>query len=84
MMTTEGFRTRGNRQKAESKKRIHHACLDNLHEFLEGKVSFEEWELRQDELESRLTPAPELPLLAFVPESEATQTERPPKHPKAA
>jgi hypothetical protein len=50
--TAAGYRDR---------KRVHHACLDNFRHYLSGEVSFDEWESRQEELESRLTPAPELP-----------------------
>jgi hypothetical protein len=46
---------------ARNPKRINLACLDNLNRYLTGGLSFGEWERRQEELESRLTPAPELP-----------------------
>ena len=48
-------------------KRINLACLDNLNRYLTGGLSFREWERRQEELESRLTPAPELPFAAAIP-----------------
>ena len=52
MMTPTGFRTSSiSALKPKSRKRIHHACLDNLHHFLEGEVGFEEWALRQEALE---------------------------------
>ncbi len=79
MMTSAGFKTR-----AGSPKRIHHACLDNLHHFLEGKVNFEEWTLRQEELESQLSPHPELPLPVLPPEPEQPEPARPSKRPVAA
>ena len=84
-MTSTGFKTSaGRRSKTGSKKRIHHACLDNLHHFLEGEVNFEEWALRQEELESRLTPEPELPFLELPPEPEEPKPKRPPKRTVAA
>ena len=46
---------------SRDRKKVHHACLDNFRHYLSGEVSFDEWESRQEELESRLTPAPELP-----------------------
>ncbi len=46
---------------SRDRKLVHHACLDNFRHYLSGEVSFDEWESRQEELESRLTPAPELP-----------------------
>ncbi len=80
MATLTGSRAgAGSRTKTKPRKRIHHACLDNLHHFLEGEVNFKEWELRQEELESQLGPHPELPLMAVPPEPRRT-----PKHPKAA
>ena len=42
-------------------KKVNLACLDNLNDYLSGDLPFAEWEGRQEELESRLTPAPELP-----------------------
>ncbi len=42
-------------------KKVNMACLDNLNDYLSDDLSFAEWESRQGELESRLTPAPELP-----------------------
>ena len=89
MMTSAGFGTSAGRQnRSGSKKRIHHACLDNLHHFLEGEVNFEEWALRQEELEGQLSPHPELPLLALPPEPEEPKpdypSKRPPKRPVAA
>lgn len=85
MATLTGSRAgAGSRMKTKPRKRIHHACLDNLHHFLEGEVNFEEWELRQEELESQLGPHPELPLMAVLPEPEEPEPKRTPKHPKAA
>lgn len=49
------------RTSRQTSKRIYEACLHNLALYLEGRVSFEEWRSRQEELESRLSPAPELP-----------------------
>lgn len=56
-------------------KPINEACFQNLQLLLKGKISFAEWERRQEELESRLTPEPELPLSGGNGES---------KKPKAA
>lgn len=42
-------------------KSIHRACLGNLWNYLRGEIPYEEWVKHQDELESRLTPEPELP-----------------------
>jgi len=42
-------------------KPVNEACFQNLQLLLKGEISFAEWERRQEELESRLTPAPELP-----------------------
>ena len=42
-------------------KPVNEACFQNLQLLLKGKISFAEWERRQEELESRLAPAPELP-----------------------
>ncbi len=58
-------------------KRIHHACLQNLDMYLKGELTFAEWRSRQEELESRLSPEPELP---FSGEEENQD----PDHPKAA
>jgi hypothetical protein len=83
MVIATGFKNRAERRmKTESRKRVHHACLDNLHDFLEGQMSFEEWELRQEELESQLSPEPELPLLEIP--SEREKSKRHSKQPKAA
>lgn len=84
-MTPTGFKaSSGNKMKPRSRKRIHYACLDNLHHFLEGEVNFEEWALRQEELESQLSPEPELPFMQLVAEPEGTKPTRPPKRPVAA
>ncbi len=81
-MTPTGFRTSGTSSlKPKSRKRIHHACLDNLHHFLEGEVDFEAWALRQEELESQLTPEPELPFMQLPPEPEDPAPDRPSKRP---
>ena len=50
------------RTSRRTSKRIHQACLHNLALYLQGALSFEEWSSRQEELESRLSPEPELPL----------------------
>ena len=42
-------------------KPIHQACFRNLQRLLKGKISFAEWRRHHDELESRLSPEPELP-----------------------
>ena len=42
-------------------KPVNEASFQNLQLLLKGEISFAEWERRQEELESRLTPAPELP-----------------------
>ena len=49
-------------------KPIHRACLRNLWQFLKEDVSYEEWLLRQEELESKLGPEPELPFEAREPD----------------
>jgi hypothetical protein len=43
---------------------IHEACFQNLELLLKGEISFAGWRRRQEELESRLSPAPELPLIS--------------------
>ncbi len=48
-------------------KKVNLACLDNLNHFLSGDRTFADWESRQEELESRLTPAPELPFAPAKP-----------------
>ncbi len=53
----------------QASRRIHRACMQNLSMFLEGRISYEDWRNRQEELESRLTPAPELPLVEWDPET---------------
>ncbi|MBT3350708.1 MAG: hypothetical protein HOC91_02790 [Nitrospinaceae bacterium] len=62
-------------------KKINHACLNNLNQFLSGELSFADWESRQEELESRLTPAPELP---FAQAPARPRPVRPTGAPKAA
>ncbi|MBI3126138.1 MAG: hypothetical protein HYZ11_00865 [Candidatus Tectomicrobia bacterium] len=42
---------------------IHEACFQNLQLLLKGQISFTEWQRRQEELESRLSPEPELPFI---------------------
>lgn len=69
-------RTRSGRP---SPKKINLACLDNLNHFLSGDLSFADWESRQEELESRLTPAPELPFAPARP-----RPVRPTNSPQAA
>ena len=44
------------------KQPVYKACFENLQHLLKGEISYAEWERRQEELESRLTPEPELPL----------------------
>ena len=60
----------------KTRKPIHRACLRNLWHYLKGDLAYEEWSRRQEELESRLGPEPELPF----------EEERParPGRPKAA
>ncbi len=53
-----GHKTNGT---SRTSKRIHQACMRNLALYLQGQISYEDWQTRQEELESRLTPAPELP-----------------------
>ncbi len=48
-------------------KRIHEACMRNLALYLQGHISFEDWQAQQKELESRLTPEPELPFSRATP-----------------
>lgn len=60
-MTTRTI-ARDRTSRRQTSKRIHQACMDNLERYLEGRLSFEEWQRRQEELESRLGPEPELPL----------------------
>lgn len=85
MMTPTGSRTSGmSSLKPKSRKRIHYACLDNLHHFLEGELNFEEWALRQEELESQLTPEPELPFMQLSPEPDAPGSSKPARRRVAA
>ena len=61
-----GYKTHGTSQ---TSKRIHQACMRNLALYLQGHISYEDWRSRQEELESRLTPAPELPFEALEPKT---------------
>lgn len=67
-ITTQGpgYKTHGTSQ---TSKRIHQACMRNLALYLQGHISYEDWRSRQEELESRLTPAPELPFEALEPQT---------------
>ena len=47
--------------------------MGNLWNYLRGEIPYEEWLQHQDELESRLTPAPELPF----EEAELVSSSRP-------
>ncbi len=71
-MMTE--RKPGRRMKGTShvSKHIHRACMRNLALYLKGQISYQDWQGRQEELESRLTPAPELPLAAWKPKAPRT------------
>ena len=76
MMRTAGTRSSArSRMKGKFRRRIHHACLDNLRHLLEGELKFDEWALCQEELESQLGPEPELPFTQLVSKSED------PRHP---
>ncbi len=66
----------GTHETSRSTKDIHRACMRNLFLFLQGHISYEDWQSGQEELESRLTPAPELPL--------STRAPRTPRTPEAA
>lgn len=61
MTTTRQVPGCGTHETHRSEKDVHRACMRNLSLFLGGHISYEEWQARQEELESRLTPAPELP-----------------------
>lgn len=61
-----GYRTHGTSQ---TSKRIHQACIRNLALYLQGHISYEDWQNRQEELESRLTPEPELPFVTCDPKT---------------
>lgn len=67
-ITTQGpgYKTHGTSQ---TSKRIHQACMWNLALYLQGQISYEDWRSRQEELESRLTPAPELPFEGGEPKT---------------
>lgn len=54
---------------SQTSKRVHQACMRNLALYLQGQISYEDWRSRQEELESRLTPAPELPFEAGEPKT---------------
>lgn len=56
----------------QTSKRVHQACMRNLALYLQGQISYEDWRRRQEELESMLTPAPELPFVGWNPKTPQT------------
>lgn len=76
MATTERRPGYGMNETSRNSRRIHRACMRNLALYLQRRISYEDWRHRQEELESRLTPAPELPFAGWNPKT--------PQRPEAA